>query len=96
MYPEADACPAARYPSEDPAVPDQACRWHLGRGAACRGTAGTGVTGRCRGFGGGTCTAHFYDAGHAFCNDSRPSVYHADAAATAWTRTFDFLREALA
>jgi carboxymethylenebutenolidase len=38
---------------------------------------------------------YFYDAGHAFFNDSRPAVYDADAAALAWTRTLEFLRQTL-
>jgi carboxymethylenebutenolidase len=39
--------------------------------------------------------AYFYDAQHAFFNDTRPAVYsHADAAA-AWKRTIDFLRRNL-
>lgn len=42
------------------------------------------------------CAAHFYDAGHAFFNDSRAAVYHAEAAQLAWTRTLAFLRERLA
>jgi carboxymethylenebutenolidase len=29
---------------------------------------------------------------HAFFNDDRPEVYHADAAETSWRRTLDFLR----
>lgn len=38
---------------------------------------------------------HFYDADHAFFNDQRPTVYNAKAAKLAWTRTIDFLRNAL-
>ena len=33
---------------------------------------------------------------HAFFNDTRPDVYHADAAADAWSRTIEFLRANLA
>ncbi|MEO5588657.1 MAG: dienelactone hydrolase family protein [Gemmatimonadaceae bacterium] len=36
--------------------------------------------------------AHFYDADHAFFNDTRPEVFDADASALAWTRTLAFLR----
>jgi carboxymethylenebutenolidase len=36
------------------------------------------------------------DADHAFFNDTRPTVYNAEAAADAWPRTIDFLREHLA
>lgn len=39
--------------------------------------------------------AYFYEADHAFFNDQRPTVYNADAAKLAWTRTVDFLRKAL-
>ena len=39
--------------------------------------------------------AHFYDADHAFFNDTRPEVYDEDAARLAWTRTLDFLRRNL-
>jgi carboxymethylenebutenolidase len=36
---------------------------------------------------------HVYEgADHAFFNDTRPEVYDAEAAATAWSRTLDFLR----
>ncbi|MET9480703.1 dienelactone hydrolase family protein [Streptomyces sp. NPDC006638] len=42
-------------------------------------------------------TFHVYaGAGHAFFNDGRPGVYHAEAAELAWTRTLDFLRDRLA
>jgi carboxymethylenebutenolidase len=34
-------------------------------------------------------------ADHAFFNDQRPEVYNADAAADAWQRTIDFLRQHL-
>lgn len=40
---------------------------------------------------GGRFEAHFYDAGHAFFNDTRPSAYHAESAALAWERTAGFL-----
>lgn len=40
--------------------------------------------------------AHFYDADHAFFNDTRPEVYSPDAAALAWSRTLAFLRRELA
>lgn len=36
--------------------------------------------------------AHFYDAGHAFFNDSRPQVFDAPSADLAWQRTLGFLR----
>lgn len=36
--------------------------------------------------------AHFYDAGHAFFNDSRPQVFDQPSADLAWQRTLDFLR----
>lgn len=39
--------------------------------------------------------AYYYDAGHAFFNDTRPSAYVPDAAALAWDRTLAFLRDAL-
>jgi carboxymethylenebutenolidase len=35
------------------------------------------------------------DADHAFFNDTRPVVYHAEAAADSWQRTIDFLRKHL-
>ncbi|HEX9164850.1 MAG TPA: dienelactone hydrolase family protein [Gemmatimonadales bacterium] len=40
---------------------------------------------------GGSFEAHFYDAGHAFFNDTRPTAYSAEAAALAWERTLGFL-----
>ena len=45
---------------------------------------------------GGSIEAHFYDADHAFFNDTRPEVYDRDAASLAWTRTLEFLRRNLA
>ena len=39
---------------------------------------------------------YFYDAGHAFFNDARAVVYHPGAAALAWERTLEFLRQSLA
>jgi carboxymethylenebutenolidase len=44
---------------------------------------------------GGRIEAFFYDADHAFFNDTRPTVYDRGAAATAWKRTLGFLREQL-
>lgn len=44
---------------------------------------------------GGTVEAYFYDAGHAFFNDSRPEAYAAEPAALAWDRTLAFLRRHL-
>jgi carboxymethylenebutenolidase len=41
---------------------------------------------------GATFEAHFYDAGHAFFNDSRPQVFDAPSADLAWQRTLAFLR----
>lgn len=38
---------------------------------------------------------HYYDAGHAFFNDTRPEVYHADSAKLAWDRTLKFFGEHL-
>ncbi len=40
--------------------------------------------------------SYFYDAGHAFFNDTRAVVYHPEAAALAWTRTLAFLKQSLA
>lgn len=45
---------------------------------------------------GGSMEAHFYDAGHAFFNDTRPQVYSERDAWTAWERTVRFLRDHLA
>ncbi|HEU4649555.1 MAG TPA: dienelactone hydrolase family protein [Gemmatimonadales bacterium] len=39
--------------------------------------------------------AHFYDAGHAFFNDTRPEAYDAPSAELAWQRTLEFLRRHL-
>ncbi|MEP6906036.1 MAG: dienelactone hydrolase family protein [Gemmatimonadales bacterium] len=45
---------------------------------------------------GKTVDEYFYDADHAFFNDTRPEVYNPDAADLAWTRTLTFLRAHLA
>jgi carboxymethylenebutenolidase len=46
---------------------------------------------------GGECILHDYPGtGHAFFNDDRPEVYHAEAAGLAWARTLDLLRKRLA
>jgi carboxymethylenebutenolidase len=44
---------------------------------------------------GKTVEAHFYDADHAFFNDTRPEVYDPKSAELAWQRTLKFLRSAL-
>ena len=36
---------------------------------------------------------HVYEAQHAFCNDKRPEVYSPEAAALAWQRTVQFIRD---
>jgi carboxymethylenebutenolidase len=41
---------------------------------------------------GGKVEAHYYDADHAFFNDTRPTVYDKQCAKTAWERTLEFLR----
>lgn len=45
--------------------------------------------------GGGQPEIHHYDADHAFCNERRPEVYDAAAAALAWERTLAFWRKHL-
>jgi carboxymethylenebutenolidase len=45
--------------------------------------------------GGGSMEAHYYDADHAFFNDSRPTVFDKSCAAAAWARTLAFLRQKL-
>lgn len=45
---------------------------------------------------GGSVDAHFYEAGHAFFNDSRPEAYHEASAKQAWERSLAFLRTNLA
>lgn len=45
---------------------------------------------------GGECDGYFYEAGHAFFNDTRPAAYDAGAAALAWNRTLEFLHTTLA
>jgi carboxymethylenebutenolidase len=44
---------------------------------------------------GGVFEAHFYEADHAFFNDTRPQVYSKAAADLAWLRTIDFLKRHL-
>jgi carboxymethylenebutenolidase len=44
---------------------------------------------------GGRFDAHFYPAGHAFFNDTRPEAYHEPSARTAWERSVAFFREQL-
>jgi carboxymethylenebutenolidase len=39
-----------------------------------------------------TVEAHYYEADHAFFNDTRPEVYSPDEASKAWSRTLEFLR----
>ena len=39
--------------------------------------------------------AYYYDAGHAFFNDTRPEIHNPDASALAWDRTLAFLRDNL-
>jgi carboxymethylenebutenolidase len=38
---------------------------------------------------------HYPGTDHAFFNDTRPTVYHEEAACLAWERTLDFLRKEL-
>jgi len=45
---------------------------------------------------GGKVEAHYYDADHAFFNDTRPTVYDKAAAKTAWDRTLVFLHKHVA
>ena len=44
---------------------------------------------------GGRVEAHYYDADHAFFNETRPTVYHKESATLAWDRTLTFLRQHL-
>lgn len=41
---------------------------------------------------GGKLELFTYDASHAFCNERRPEVYNAAAAATAWQRALAFVK----
>lgn len=45
--------------------------------------------------GGADVDAHFYDADHAFFNDTRAEVHNPGAARDAWTRSVDFLKKHL-
>jgi carboxymethylenebutenolidase len=42
---------------------------------------------------GGPIEAYYYDAEHAFFNDTRPTVFDKEAAQLAWERTLGFLRK---
>jgi class I fructose-bisphosphate aldolase len=42
-----------------------------------------------------TMRLEIYEAEHAFMNDTRPEVYSAEAAALAWSRTVEFLKQHL-
>ncbi len=44
---------------------------------------------------GGTIEGYFYDADHAFFNDTRPQVYDPSSAKVAWERSLAFLRHHL-
>jgi carboxymethylenebutenolidase len=44
---------------------------------------------------GKTMELHLYEADHAFCNDRRPEVYDAEAAALAWSRAVGFMKQHL-
>ncbi len=44
---------------------------------------------------GGTFETHFYDADHAFFNDTRPAVFNPAAASLSWTLSVDFLTKHL-
>lgn len=41
---------------------------------------------------GGSFEAHFYEADHAFFNDTRPQVFHEPSARLAWDRSLAFLK----
>jgi carboxymethylenebutenolidase len=45
---------------------------------------------------GGSIEAHYYDADHAFFNDTRPTVYDKACAGTAWGRSLEFLHRHIA
>ena len=45
---------------------------------------------------GGSFQPHFYEADHAFFNDTRPTAYNRTAAELAWQRTIEFLGKQLA
>ena len=45
---------------------------------------------------GGSIDAHYYEADHAFFNDTRPTVYDKESATLAWERTLSFLKQHLA
>jgi len=45
---------------------------------------------------GGNVVAHYYDADHAFFNDTRPTVFDKESARSAWERTLEFLHQHVA
>ena len=66
--------------TQDASVPEAAVR-----------TLSTAINGA-----GGFMEYHYYDAGHAFFNDTRPQVFSKRDAELAWTRTLAFLRRHVA
>jgi carboxymethylenebutenolidase len=68
---------------------------HFGRGDESVPLATAGALASAIRAAGGECEDHYYDAGHAFFNDTRPQVYDAASANLAWDRTLVFLRRTL-
>ena len=69
---------------------------HLAEGDGGSGSPGVQAAAAAVRAAGGDVELHDYPGTeHAFFNDARPEVHDAPAAALAWTRTLDFLRERL-